>query len=71
MALGKQAKVLSRAQIDGTLSYIAKTRRPVRNRVIFLLSVKAGMRTKEIASLTSGVQEAGLTASGMRFFIER
>ena len=28
MALGKQAKVLSRAQIDGALGYIAKTRHP-------------------------------------------
>ena len=52
MALGKQAKVLSRAQIDGALGYIAKTRHPVRNRVIFLLSAKAGLRAKEIASLT-------------------
>jgi integrase/recombinase XerD len=51
MALGKQAKVLSRAQIDGALGYIAKTRHPIRNRVIFLLSVKAGLRAKEIASL--------------------
>jgi integrase/recombinase XerD len=51
MALGKQAKVLSRAQIDGALGYIAKTRHPARNRVIFLLSVKAGLRAKEIASL--------------------
>jgi integrase len=27
------------------------TRRPIRNRVIFLLSIKAGLRAKEIASL--------------------
>jgi integrase/recombinase XerD len=52
MALGKQAKVLSRAQVDGVLGYIAKTRYPTRNRVIFLLSAKAGLRAKEIASLT-------------------
>jgi len=52
MALGKQAKVLSRAQIEAALGYIAKTRYPQRNRVIFLLSVKAGFRAKEIASLT-------------------
>jgi integrase len=52
MALGKQAKVLSTAQIDGVLGYIAKTRHPVRNRVIFLLPAKAGLRAKEIASLT-------------------
>ena len=52
MALGKQAKVLSKGQIDGALGYIAKTRHPVRNQVIFLLSAKAGLRAKEIASLT-------------------
>ena len=46
MALGKQAKVLSRAQIDGALGYIAKTREPIRNQVIFLLSVKGGTACK-------------------------
>ena len=49
MALGKQAKVLSRAQIDGALGYIAKTRHPGRNRVIFLLSAKADLRAKRSA----------------------
>ena len=38
-------------QIDAALGYVAKTRYPHRNRVIFLLSVK-GFRAKEIASLT-------------------
>jgi integrase/recombinase XerD len=52
MALGKQAKTLSKAQIEGALGYLARTRYPLRNRVIFLLSVKAGLRAKEIASLT-------------------
>ena len=52
MALGKQAKTLSKGQIDGALGYLARTRRPKRNRVILLLSVKAGFRAKEIASLT-------------------
>ncbi|MDI2077947.1 site-specific integrase [Bradyrhizobium sp. Mp27] len=37
------------------LGYIAGTRYPVRNRVIVLLSVKAGLRAKEIASLTWGM----------------
>lgn len=55
MALGKQAKTLSKAQIDGLLGYIAGTRYPIRNRVIVLLSVKAGLRAKEIASLTWGM----------------
>jgi integrase len=52
MALGKQAKLLSRAQIDGALGYIAQTRYQLRNRVTFLLSVKAGLRAKVIASVT-------------------
>lgn len=52
MSLGKQAKVLTKGQVDATLSSIAKTRYPARNRVILLLSVRAGLRAKEIASLT-------------------
>jgi integrase len=52
MALGKQAKTLSRGQIEGALGYVATMRHPIRNRVIVLLSVKAGFRAKEIASLT-------------------
>jgi integrase len=52
MALGKQAKILNKPQAEAVLSYLASTRYPVRNRVIFLLSLKAGLRAKEIASLT-------------------
>ena len=51
MALGKQAKILTKPQAEAVLSYLASTRYPVRNRVIFLLSLKAGLRAKEIASL--------------------
>jgi integrase len=52
MGLGKQANTLSRGQVEAVLGYLAKTRWPTRNRLIFLLSVKAGLRAKEIASLT-------------------
>lgn len=52
MALGKQAKVLSPAQIRTTLQFLQTTRNPERDTVIFLLSVKAGMRAKEIALVT-------------------
>ena len=52
MGLGKQAKTLSKGQVDAVLGYLAKTRWPARNRLIFLLSVKAGLRAKEIACLT-------------------
>ena len=51
MALGKQAKTLTKAQIDAVYGYLRLTRYPVRNRAILLLSVKAGLRAKEIASL--------------------
>ena len=46
MGLGKQAKTLTKGQVDAVLGYLAKTRWPTRNRVIFLLSVKAGLRAK-------------------------
>ena len=51
MALGKQAKILSKPQADAVLAYLSTTRYPLRDRVVFLLSVKAGLRAKEIASL--------------------
>lgn len=52
MALGKQAKTLTTKQIEVALSYLATTRHGLRNQVSFLLSCKAGLRAKEIASLT-------------------
>lgn len=54
--LGKQAKTLTPAQLDGLLDYVEnETRYPQRNRVIVLLSFKAGLRAKEIAGLTWGM----------------
>lgn len=52
MSLGKQAKILTKPQVEAVLGYLNSTRYPLRNRVIFLLSVKAGLRAKEIAFLT-------------------
>lgn len=52
MPLAKQAKVLTKGQVEAVLGYLEKTRDPVRNRVIFLLSIKAGLRAKEIACLS-------------------
>ena len=52
MSLNKQAKVLSKAQQNALLSYLETTRNPKRNKVIFLLSSRAGLRAKEIACLT-------------------
>jgi integrase len=52
MAQGKQAKILTAKQETAVLRHLETTRYPERNRVIFLLSVKAGLRAKEIARLT-------------------
>ena len=52
MALGKQAKILNKKQIDQLLWYVGTLRHSLRNEVIVLLSVKAGLRAKEIAGLT-------------------
>ncbi len=51
MALGKQAKVLTKQQIDRVYSFLAHTQDSHRNQLIFLLSTKAGLRAKEIADL--------------------
>ena len=48
---GKQAKIVSPTQERAILGYLA-TRYPTRDRVMFLLSMKAGLRAKEMASLT-------------------
>ena len=52
MALSKQAKILSKKQIDQLLWYVGTSRNAMRNRIIVLLSVRAGLRAKEIAGLT-------------------
>src|SRR5580704_3175746 len=49
---GKQAKVLSDTDVSDLLAFARRTRNPVRNEVIVLLSAKAGLRAGEIAKLT-------------------
>src|ERR1700733_10329301 len=49
---GKQAKILSDKAIEDLLLFAETTRHPIRNRVIVLLSFKAGLRAAEIANLT-------------------
>jgi integrase/recombinase XerD len=49
---GKQAKILSHQHVDDLLNFADTTRHPHRNRVIVLLSLKAGLRAAEIANLT-------------------
>ena len=49
---GKQAKVLTAANVDDLLEFADCSRYPLRNRAIVLLSVKAGLRAAEISNLT-------------------
>ena len=49
---GKQAKIVSPTQERAILGYLATTRYPARDQVLLLLSMKAGLRAKEMASLT-------------------
>ena len=51
MGIGKQAKVLNQKQVDAVLHHIGRRRNGLRNQVILLLSVRAGLRAKEIAAL--------------------
>jgi integrase len=49
---GRQAKVISENTYKDLLVFAATTRYPLRNRLLVLLSVKAGLRAGEIANLT-------------------
>jgi integrase len=49
---GKQAKILSQQQVLAALRHVRHSRYPERDRVMILLSVKAGLRAGEIAKLT-------------------
>jgi integrase/recombinase XerC len=55
MALGKQAKIISDKQVRAVLAELDTRRYPLRDRVVFMFSLKAGMRAKEIASVTWGM----------------
>lgn len=48
---GRQAKTISARTLRRMLTYASRTTTPTRNRVIILLSVKAGLRAAEIAQL--------------------
>lgn len=51
MSLGKQAKILTESQQKVVLRHLSEGRHAKRNIVMFLLSVDAALRAKEIASL--------------------
>src|SRR2546422_4963010 len=49
---GKQAEMVSPTQERAILGFLETTRYPARDQVMFLLSIKTGLRAKEMASLT-------------------
>lgn len=51
MGLSKQAKILSKSQIAAVASHVRMKRNGLRNQVVLGLSVRAGLRAKEIAFL--------------------
>jgi integrase len=53
--LAKQAKTLTDKQVKRALAEVATHRYPERDRVMVLLSVKGGLRAKEIAMVTWGM----------------
>ncbi len=50
--VGRRAKILSSRHVEDLLVFARQTRHPIRNEVLLLLSVKAGLRAGEIAKLT-------------------
>ena len=52
MGLGKQSKVLNKSQIEMVSTHLRLKRNGLRNQTIFLLSVKCGLRSKEISQLS-------------------
>jgi integrase/recombinase XerD len=55
MSQGKQAKMLTPAQVGRVLNEIKLSRYPERDRVIVLLSFNAGLRVGEISAVTWGM----------------
>src|ERR1700721_3808080 len=51
MGMGKQAKIINEHQLQALLAWRETRKHATRNRLIVLLSFKAGLRAKEIASL--------------------
>lgn len=51
MSLGKQAKILSTKQQELVINYLSSTRNSKRDLVIFMLSIKAGLRCIEMSNL--------------------
>ena len=52
MGLGNQSKTLNKSQIQMASNHLRNGRNGLRNLTIFLLSVKNGLRAKEISQLS-------------------
>jgi integrase len=52
MGQTKQAKTITSQTITAMMGYLQTTRQPLRNQLVFLLSVKGGLRAIEISNLT-------------------
>lgn len=52
MGIGKQSKTLNKSQIEMVRNFLRSKRNGLRNETIFLLSVKGGLRSKEISQLS-------------------
>jgi len=52
MGMGKQSKTLNKSQIEIIRTHLRSKRNGLRNETIFLLSVKGGLRAKEISQLS-------------------
>jgi integrase/recombinase XerD len=61
---GRQAKIVQNGELKKLLDLAGRGRNPERDRVIVLLSFKAGLRAKEIAKLTWGMVTAADGAVG-------
>jgi hypothetical protein len=60
--VGKRAKILSADNIEDLLVFARQTRYPLRNQVLVLLSVKAGLRARQIVAF------APIADSGCQIF---
>lgn len=55
MGIGKQAKIMTKTDEKTIIHHLELSRYPIRDKVMFLLSIKAGLRAKEVANVTWGM----------------
>jgi len=62
---GKQAKIITADQLEDLLFFASNTRLPLRNRVIVLLSMRAGLRSVRFARYSA--QELAAASESLLF----